>query len=327
MSRSRGRQRYKLKKEVIVLIILLMIGAVLYFVVSAATTPTGEYNQTRSGTATNVDFLQIESNHHTRTYTITNNSIAFGFNDFNFVDEGEFVYLVEYHPRDGRIVLHTTYPAVIEASLNPSTNNIDIYIINPREVYNNILIIDPGHGGGDVGAPVPHLQGVYESHIVMAISNYLYQLFEASDVDIKVFMTRHGDYSLGMRNRTNLGNTVGDMLLSIHTNTFVYDTAVSGTEVLFNPTRPVYLSRLNITNSRLAQTFQDQLVASLNTRDRGIVDRRDLYLLNTSSIPTAFVEIDFKTNPEALQNLQSSVYQQRVAQALYEAIIAAFGLD
>jgi N-acetylmuramoyl-L-alanine amidase len=116
------------------------------------------------------------------------------------------------------------------------------------------------------------------------------------------------------------------MLVSVHTNTYSNPTA-AGTETLYNPLpagssdNP---SRLGISNARLAQIVQDHLIAELGTRDRGIIERDDLYVLNNSAIPAVFAEIDFKTNPQALANLQDPAYQQRIAEALYSAIVYAF---
>jgi len=106
------------------------------------------------------------------------------------------------------------------------------------------------------------------------------------------------------------------MKISIHTNAFS-DTTVAGTETLYSPI-------LNQNNPAFAQIIQNALVAELGTRDRGIFTRNDVYQLANTRIPAVMAEIDFKTNPAALENLTNSQYQQRVARALYEALILAF---
>ncbi len=92
------------------------------------------------------------------------------------------------------------------------------------------IVLDPGHGGTNPGAP--SVTGVYEKHITLPIALEIEkQLREATDVNVT--LTRRGDTSIGLRERTRLANDAGgDLLISIHCNSSENPDA-NGLEVYF----------------------------------------------------------------------------------------------
>ena len=77
-----------------------------------------------------------------------------------------------------------------------------------------IVFIDPGHGGKDPGAISP--KGNYEKHITLRASKILKKSL-LKFKNIKVFMSRHNDKYLYLRDRINLAHKVkADLFLSIH---------------------------------------------------------------------------------------------------------------
>ena len=296
------------KKFIGVLVAFGLILATVFIVPRIIGTEV-EYISSNTTTIIDISLLNINNDHANMTYTFSYPTFGVDISRHHVVDPNNFVNLITYSPPSGIMRIYTDIPVAFYIE-NDISGDVIIQVFNIREVYDRILIIDPGHGGYDVGAPVA---GAYESHIVLAISLYLYQLFQNSDSGIKVFMTRHDDDWVYLRHRSALANNLGDLFISIHTNTYG-DPNVAGTETLFNTTQSI----------SLAQIVQQHLVSELGTRDRGIIHRSDLYVLNTTNIPAVFVEVDFKTNQAAFANLTSSSYQQRVAQALYTAMIEAF---
>ncbi|MCL2753972.1 MAG: N-acetylmuramoyl-L-alanine amidase [Defluviitaleaceae bacterium] len=240
--------------------------------------------------------------------------------NFRIIDPQGLVEAIVFHPQNGTITLQHVFPIHEERVFNENSGFTYIRIYSPRDVFTGpVVIIDPGHGGNDIGAPVPGHPYIFESHIVLEIALRLYELFQQSNSGINAVMTRRTDIFVSPTERSHIGNTLGDKFVSIHTNTYD-DPSVAGTETLFN-------SFAHPDSGIFAHIIQSHLVAELGTRDRGILLRNDLYALNTLEIPAVFVEVDFKTNPEALANLQNGAYQQRVAEALYRGIISSFNGD
>jgi len=259
------------------------------------------------------------------TYIFYYDIASFDMSRHNIIDDYGLVNIVTRSLAHNGMIISTTAPVIFFTEYNYTTRSVYITAINPRDIYDRILILDPGHGGADEGATVGNVR---ESDITLAISLYLYELFQNSSSGIKVYMTRTDDSFVHNAQRAQTANIVGDMLLSVHTNSYPASSIVSGTETLFNDYSPMYrygnFGRFDLQNSTFSQIMQDHLVAELGTRDRGLVERTGLLLLNVSSVPTAYVEIDFKTNPQALENLINSQYQQRIAQALYRGVVEAF---
>ena len=75
---------------------------------------------------------------------------------------------------------------------------VGINSISVRANKDYVVFIDPGHGGIDPGAIY---KDIYEKDINLSISFKLKELLEQEN--IKVYMTRSGDYDLAVTNAQN----------------------------------------------------------------------------------------------------------------------------
>ena len=79
------------------------------------------------------------------------------------------------------------------------------------------IVIDPGHGGRDYGAP-GYLKGVHEKHVALQIARKLAETVR-KELKCEVFLTRNKDRYLTLEERTAIANTKNaDLFISIHTN-------------------------------------------------------------------------------------------------------------
>ena len=93
------------------------------------------------------------------------------------------------------------------------------------------IVIDPGHGGRDFGAP-GYLKGVHEKDIVLKIAKRLAAKMRKK-LNCEVFMTRSTDKFLTLEERTAIANTKNaDLFISIHTNS-ARDRRAYGIETYF----------------------------------------------------------------------------------------------
>jgi N-acetylmuramoyl-L-alanine amidase len=77
-----------------------------------------------------------------------------------------------------------------------------------------IVVIDPGHGGEDPGAIGP--RGTREKDVVLAISKIL-QKYLNRRPGIQAFLTRTGDYFVGLEERVQIAQEYGaDLFISVH---------------------------------------------------------------------------------------------------------------
>ena len=231
-------------------------------------------------------------------------------------------------------------PSVVPPSQLPST-------VQEKKV----IVIDPGHGGNETGAKGP--DGTYEKDIVLAIARKLRGLLESSG-DVRVILTRDGDQSVSLDDRTALANNnKAELFLSIHANsTFrgyatgaeTYFLSVQGTDdesrnvaavennaiglnqelpstgndlklILWDMAQTEYLSE----SSSLAETIQQELNAELGIANRGI-KQAPFRVLMGATMPAVLVEVGFINNPSEEKLMKDADYQSKLASAIFRSI-------
>ena len=193
-----------------------------------------------------------------------------------------------------------------------------IYIqpVHPRDRYDKIVVLDPGHGGRDPGAVG---NGLRESNINLDISNRLINLIQQNGY-IKVYATRTTDVYVDLFERPRWANEIGDIFISIHQNAATNNRA-NGTETYYTP-RPQD-GELGFSSRQMAEIFQRNLIRDLGLTNRGVKSSRFVVLRNTV-IPAALVEIGFVSNPGDASRLSSEDFRQRAAESLYRSILETF---
>ena len=92
------------------------------------------------------------------------------------------------------------------------------------------MVIDPGHGGDELGAQGP--RGTLEKEITLAVSRRLRTLIE-SRLGLRVFLTREDDRTVPHDDRSAFANNhQADVFLSIHANAAVRP-FIKGAEVYY----------------------------------------------------------------------------------------------
>ena len=213
------------------------------------------------------------------------------------------------------------------------------------------IVIDPGHGGQDYGAP-GYLKGVHEKDIVLQISHRLAQKIR-KELKYQVFLTRDSDRSLTLEERTAIANTKkSDLFISIHTNSHK-DRRAYGIETYFlnlatddeairvaameNATSTKNISDLQTIlydlmqnakineSSRLAGYIQGSMVRHLKSKrysrikDKG-VKQAPFYVLLGAQMPAVLVETSFISNPRECKRLVNPRYQERLCEAIIKGI-------
>ena len=212
------------------------------------------------------------------------------------------------------------------------------------------IVIDPGHGGRDYGAP-GYLRGVHEKHVVLDIAKKLAKKVR-TELGCEVVMTRSGDYDLTLEERTAIANTKNaDLFISIHTNS-ARDRRAYGIETYFlnlatddesirvaateNATSTKNISDLqSILNdlmhnakvnesSRLAAHVQEALYSHMKTNYSSIknkgVKQAPFYVLLGAQMPSILIETSFISNSRECKRLTDPKYQDRLIDAIVKGI-------
>nr|DAL61122.1 MAG TPA_asm: Cell wall hydrolase autolysin [Inoviridae sp.] len=182
------------------------------------------------------------------------------------------------------------------------------------------VIIDPGHGGIDVGTV--GIDGSLEKNINLSISLDLYDFLMVSGIN--TVLTRDGDYEMyrageqrtksDLYNRMDYINSVPDsILISIHQNHFENETEW-GTQVWYSP------------NDNISPTIADKILNSVkkniqpeNKRENKKSDD-SYYILYKAQKPSVMVECGFVSNENENKRLQDKEYQRDMAYSILVGI-------
>lgn len=217
------------------------------------------------------------------------------------------------------------------------------------------VVIDPGHGGKDMGCTGAHSE---EKHIVLSIAKKLGQLIEDSFGDeVRVVYTRQADVFVPLYERAEIANQQeGDVFISIHCNavnkkhikgteTFIMglgkggavsDVARRENEVVtleenfintygFDPDSDEGYIIFNLIQNayeaqsiQLAALMETEFKQSANRESRG-VKKEPFIVLRMTDMPSVLIESGFLTNSEDENFLLSDNGQTQMAEAMWRA--------
>lgn len=201
---------------------------------------------------------------------------------------------------------------VYSYQIEESNTGTVLKLIRPREKYNQIVVVDIGHGGSDNGAVG---NGLTEKAINYNQGMALYELLE-NDPNIKVYMTRETDTYPTLKFRAALANDIGaDLFVSIHNNSAA--SHVTGAETLYYPHAE------DTRGKKIAQLVQDSLV-ECGLVNRGIKERPDLYVLNSTTMPAILIETGFISNAEEAKLINSPEFIKKWSKGVYNALVTGF---
>jgi len=171
-----------------------------------------------------------------------------------------------------------------------------------------VIVIDPGHGGRDVGAIG---NGIYEKNIVLAISLKLGQALQ--QMGYVVVYTRTDDIEVELAPRVTLASQVkADVFVSIHANSLENRASqVSGIETYYAPG--------SASGGQLATAVHNQIIGGTGAIDRGVRTAR-FHVVVKTSMPSILVETGFVTNSRESADLNNSAYQERMGAAIARGI-------
>jgi N-acetylmuramoyl-L-alanine amidase len=210
------------------------------------------------------------------------------------------------------------------------------------------VVIDPGHGGHDVGTHGP--SGLNEKDVVLDVSKRLGALIEAR-LQSEVIYTRSDDTYIPLEERTHIANErKADLFLSIHANSSPYRTAAGVETYYLNFTtskaaldvaarenagseRSVYdlkeiLQKIALKDkidesrefaARLQTSLYSVSKGNAGAKNRG-TKKAPFVVLIGASMPSVLAEIGFLTNAEDEALLRKPDHRQKIAEALYRGI-------
>jgi N-acetylmuramoyl-L-alanine amidase len=215
--------------------------------------------------------------------------------------------------------IEITMDQVYELDMDYDENYYYFDFLTPHEVYDKVVVVDAGHGGRAPGATK---QGINEKDIDLGIVLQLKKIFDNSGGNIGVYYTRTDDSNPTFDQRVQLANkSQADLFISIHNNSTKSGrmSSTHGTQVMYSESDTKELG-----SKAFAQICLDHVTEALESRDKGLVEGDEIYIIRTSEVPVALIEVGFMTNQEELNLLNSTDYQKKAAEGVYDAVLDAF---
>lgn len=207
------------------------------------------------------------------------------------------------------------------------------------------VVIDPGHGGKDLGTSK---NGLSEKDIALTLSKKLAEKIEKRlGPGLKVILTRNDDRFITLERRTKIAeDNRGDLFISLHVNanalaevegfeTYVLNFATDRSAMAvaarenaesdksvadLRDLLQIIANNTKIAESRaMAQVLHKSALANINAkykvRDLGVKEAPFWVLVNTR-VPSILVEIGFITNDNDAARLSKDDYLESVAEGL-----------
>jgi len=244
-----------------------------------------------------------------------------------------------------------------QAKLKPTAEPVKAIPAKPVKTRGRdiVIAVDAGHGGKDVGAQGGN--GTKEKDVVFAIAKRL-----AGEINrqpgMKAVMIRNGDYFVKLRDRVKIARDAkADLFVSIHADAFD-DTSAHGASIytLANKGASSHVAQFLADSENAADRaggsgeVQDDVLASVlmdlttnaakeasqhignrvlkSVKSVGHLHRKNVqkagFVVLKSPIPSILVETAFISNPDEERRLNSAGYQQQMAKAVFNGIMAHF---
>jgi N-acetylmuramoyl-L-alanine amidase len=199
-------------------------------------------------------------------------------------------------------------------------NYLLVQIDEPRKIYQNIVVLDAGHGGKDHGA---RHRGTSEKNINYKIIYTLAKTyFDSPDSTVKAYWSRYDDTFISLSARAAFAKKVGaDLFVSLHMNSALR-TSANGMEVYYSKDNNK-TSSMGLTSQILAKRMHNRLNSDLSIPSRG-VKTAGFYVIKHNTVPAILIELGFLSGNKDYSKLTSSTYQKSAAQSIYECIADTF---
>jgi N-acetylmuramoyl-L-alanine amidase len=240
-------------------------------------------------------------------------------------------------------------PAAANPKVAPLTSFGDRTMTRMLGLKIGRIVIDPGHGGYDLGTVGPG--GLYEKDIVLSIARDLQKLLQ-EQMGAEVFLTRNDDAFISLEERTAIANQHhADLFISIHANSS-RNRSISGVETYYldfakSDTEREIAARENATTASSVHELEDlikkiaQADKSAESKELASIVQKDLFsgahrlfpsaqnrgvrsapfiVLIGANMPSVLTEIAFISNPRDERLLKKAANQERLVKALFSGI-------
>ena len=209
--------------------------------------------------------------------------------------------------KEGRIYISKSLISRIRSAMRAYTPSPMLMPSPTLRRLSGTVVIDPGHGGKDPGAT--SVLGYYEKDITLSVALDVARLLEQKG--LRVRMTRTDDYFIELEDRAEIANNIdADLFVSIHADSFPKNTRRGYT---------IYIANAASSSSRRAANAIALSMSGTGLNSFG-VQKANYHVLTGTRGPAVLVELGYLSNRREAALLQSSSFQDRLAEAVADGI-------
>jgi N-acetylmuramoyl-L-alanine amidase len=179
-----------------------------------------------------------------------------------------------------------------------------------------IVVIDPGHGGGDHGHISVNKEYLPEKELNLRIALKFGEMLEKQLDNIQIIYSRTDDSFPSLNDRVKLANeSKADYFISIHCN-------ANGKKTVYGTETHVHTMKAPKAVG-LAQAFEKEFISFAGRYSRGVKDSEDrehsLQVLKYTTMTGVLIECGFLTNDDEALFLNTQMGQEKLAISLFRA--------
>ncbi len=185
----------------------------------------------------------------------------------------------------------------------------------PLLATKTIIMIDPGHGGQDVGTQSISKPRYQEKSLNLVTAQFVRSYLQQKGY--QVLMTREEDKFVSLERRAKLANEQKPTLfVSVHFNS-APSTEAQGVEVFYY--QPQENKTRTTKSQKLAQAILKSMLVQTGAKSRG-VKHGNFAVIRETNMPAVLVEAGFLSNESELQKIKDPAYLKKLAKGIVDGV-------
>lgn len=191
----------------------------------------------------------------------------------------------------------------------------------PPEIIRNripkplLVVIDPGHGGQDLGTTSKYNPTFHEKAVNLITAQVLQTYLQ--QMGFRTLMTRQSDLFIPLKKRSQFANDQNaDLYISVHYNSAPVENA-HGIEVFY------YNSEENkkkaAASKEMAKYVLEEVIKKTGAKSRG-VKHGNLAVIRETQMPAILIEGGFFTNQDEFNKIRDPSYVRKIAWGIAQGL-------
>ena len=204
---------------------------------------------------------------------------------------------------EGKVIFEIHTDGVMVMTSESDESFLYVRYDRPQDVYDRIILIDPGHGGADSGSEA---YGLCEKDIMLGIAEKI----EADPQNsVGLFFTRTDDSYVPAKEREEyVKNLDPDLLVTLHTNADDRTRITRGVEIYYN----------NDGLEGSAGKLASDLLRLSGAPEKNVLKKKKIPGFEGTDVPALYIGTGYITNRSEALLMAGEEYEKEAAQAIEE---------